>query len=105
MAKFIKVPVVASDYVGDRIVNVEGLCTFKKTGNKLTEFFFEKGVIGIEYTNSVGANHNIVANAVGVDFFNKVLEVERKSYTEVAESYSLPQSLGGTITNLKVNQA
>jgi hypothetical protein len=103
MAKFIKVPVVASDYVGDRVVNIQGLCSFKKTGNKLTEFFFEKGVIQMEFTTSVGSNHNIVANAVGVDFFNKVLEVERKTYTEVFENYTLPESLG-PVTNVKVAQ-
>jgi|DEB0MinimDraft_6_1074348.scaffolds.fasta_scaffold42686_2 hypothetical protein len=103
MAKFIKVPVVASDYVGDRVVNVQGLCSFKKTGNKLTEFFFEKGVIQMEFTTSVGANHNIVANAIGVDFFNKVIDVERKTYTEVFENYALPTSLG-PVTNIKVAQ-
>lgn len=67
----------------------------------MTEFVFERGALQMEYTNSVGGGHNSVANAVGVDFFNKVIELERKTYTEVAAEYTLPESLG-PITNVKV---
>ena len=105
MARFIKVPVVASDYVGDRIVNIEGLCTFNALSPNETEFLFKDGAITIEYENSVGTGHTELANAVGVKFFNKVIDLDTKSYTKVIDTYELPQALGGSIVKFFINEA